>query len=54
MLTIIDNISVTGATIHTPIIPKKYGSVIIAINNTTSPLAEDMTADSLALPIDVK
>ena len=46
--------SVTGAAIHTPVMPKRYGSVKIQVNNTISPLSAEITADSNALPVAVK
>lgn len=47
------NPSVTGATSHTPVIPKKCGRTSNAINRMTSPRAMEITADSFANPMDV-
>lgn len=46
--------SVIGATSHTPVIPKSGGRIKMQANKITNPLADDMTADSIAFPIDVK
>jgi len=46
--------SVTGAASHTPVMPNHAGSTKIQASSTTSPRDMEITADSSALPIDVK
>ena len=46
--------SVTGAASHTPVMPNSTGSTNTHARSTTSPLENDMTADSNALPVAVK
>jgi len=46
--------SVTGDAIQMPFIPKNTGSTKMQMSSTTSPRDDEMTADSFALPIEVK
>lgn len=46
--------SVTGAAIHTPVIPNRTGSVKIQASSTTSPREKEISADSNAFPVAVK
>lgn len=46
--------SVTGAAIHTPVMPKRMGRVKIQIKRTNNPLEKDIAAEANALPVAVK
>lgn len=46
--------SVTNEISHTPVIPHIAGNIRIQINRITKPLADEITADSFAQPIEVK
>lgn len=47
-------ISVTGAAIHTPFIPKRTGKRKMQIKRINRPLEKEIIADAKALPIAVK
>lgn len=46
--------SVTGAAIHTPVMPKRKGRVKIQSKRTIKPREKDITAEAKALPVAVK